>query len=183
MTGVKPIGLNSTIFTAASPVSSNTTSTLTGDSKNKLGALSVLVHVEKSYLHVGDKETIIIRVGDKNSSNAITSVSGRITSPSGPFKKVEGTTDNKGNASYSWTVSNGDTCGKYKLIIGVSASGYKKYLASKTFSVTPISVTVYGNTNNNHPPTIIPSASSPTRLLLSPPETQFHQTQVALALN
>jgi hypothetical protein len=174
VTGVKPIGLNSTISTAATPVSSNTaatpvssntTPTLTGDNKNKLGALSVLVHVDKNSLHAGDKETITIRVVDKNTTNAITgaSVSGRITSPSGPFKKVEGTTDNKGKASYSWTVSNGDTPGKYKLIVEVSASGYKKYLVSKTFSVTPISFTSYANTNtdtntNNNPhPAIIPS--------------------------
>jgi hypothetical protein len=77
------------------------------------------------------------------------SVSGRITSPSGPLKKEEGSTDNKGKPSYSWTASNGDTFGKYKLIIEVSVSGYKKYLASKTFSVTPISVTAYGNTNTD----------------------------------
>lgn len=72
---------------------------------------------------------------------------------------MEGTTDNNGKASYLWAVSNIDTLGKYKLIIVVSASGYKQYLGSKTFSINPIPVTAYGNTKtdtntNNIPPPI-----------------------------
>ena len=116
---------------------------------NKLRALTVIVRVDKNCLHTGDREIITSRVVDKHATNAVNGATalGRLSSPSGPFKKLEGTANNKGKASCSWTVSDGDTLGKYKMSIEVSTSGYKKYLASKTFSITPISVTTYDNPN------------------------------------
>jgi len=108
---------------------------LISDNKNnnKLRALSVIVRVDKNCLHTGDKGIITIRVVDKHATNAVSAatVSCRLSSPSGPFKKLEGTANNKGKASYSWTVSDGDTLGKYKMSIEVSASGYKKIFSIK----------------------------------------------------
>lgn len=107
------------------------------------------MRVYKNCFHSGDKEIITITVLDKHATNAINgaTVSSSVSSPSGPFKRLEGTAENRGKASYSWTVSDGDTLGKYKMNIEVSASGYKKYLASKTFSITLISGTPYDNPN------------------------------------
>jgi hypothetical protein len=141
--------------------------------KNNYQVLSVSLRLDKNSIHPGDKQTITISVHDKNSSNPIAgaSVIGRITSPIGPFKKIGGITDEKGKASYSWTVSGVDTTGKYKVTIEVSSHGYQKYSTTKTFKVTPIATTTpfdnyitssppY-NTNYNYdnpPPTIVPSA-------------------------
>ena len=172
---------------ATSPVSSKSASTAILNNKNHyLKVLSVSLHLDKNSLHLGDKQTITIRVLDKNSSNTVAgaSVVGSITSPVGPFKKVGGTTDDTGKASYYWTVKDGDTTGKYKVTTDVSAPGYEKYSTSKTFKVTPIPVTTpqYGsfpsthdNTNTNintntkhhnhtHLPTIIPSTHDNTNI-------------------
>ncbi|PWU80361.1 MAG: hypothetical protein DLM72_12600, partial [Candidatus Nitrosopolaris wilkensis] len=158
-----------------------------------LKVLSVSLHLDKNSVHPGDKQTITIRILDKNSSNTVAgaSVVGRISSPVGPFKKVGGTTDGTGKASYYWTVKDGDTTGKYKVTTDVSASGYEKYSTTKTFKVTPTPVTTpqyssfpstHDNTNtntkhhnHNHLPTIIPSIPDNTNTninnnnLLSPP--------------
>jgi hypothetical protein len=75
----------------------------------------VSVHLGKKSLHSGEKQTIIIIFADKPSSNSIAgaSVLGRITSQSSDqFKKLEGSTDNEGMASYPWKVSNEYTTGK-----------------------------------------------------------------------
>jgi hypothetical protein len=126
--------------TTANLVPSDTTSSTTLDN-NSPKALSVSVHLDKNSVHPGDIQTVTIRVTDKNSANAVpgASVSGRITAPSGILKKLEGTTDDKGKASYSWKVSNEYTSGKYEVKIGVSSLGYAKYSTSKTFKVTPSS--------------------------------------------
>ena len=70
--------------------------------------------------------------------------------PSGALsKKLEGTTNDTGKSSYSWTVSQNDTSGKYKTIIDVSAPGYQNNTASKTFKVSPIPVTITTTSKNN----------------------------------
>jgi len=65
---------------------------LISDNKNnnKLRALSVIVRVDKNCLHTGDKEIITIRLVDKHATNAVSAatVSCRLSSPSGPFKKL-----------------------------------------------------------------------------------------------
>ncbi|MDP9287771.1 MAG: hypothetical protein M3P08_06175 [Thermoproteota archaeon] len=137
---------NSTIA-ATSPISSGanfSTNVNNNNYDNNIKPLSVSVHLGKNSLHPGDKQTITLSVADKNSTDAVggASVSGKITGPSGPLKKVEGTTDDNGKASYSWKVSDRYTTGKYKLKIEVSAPGYENYSGSKTFKVTPIPVTV-----------------------------------------
>ncbi len=111
---------------------------------NNIKPLSVSVHLGKNSLHPGDKQRITLSVADKNSTAAISgaSVSGKITGPSGIIKKVEGTTDEKGKASYSWKVYNDYATGKYKVKIEVSNPGYENYSGSKTFKVTPIPITV-----------------------------------------
>jgi len=130
------------------------------NSDNDLKPLSVSVHLGKNSLHPRDKQTITLSVADKNSTAAISgaSVSGKITGPSGVIKKVEGTTDDKAKASYSWKVHNDYATGKYKVKIDVSDPGYENYSGSKTFKVTPIPVTVSSensiksNSDNNPTP-------------------------------
>ncbi len=169
-----PVSSNSThpvSSKATIPVSSKPTSASSLTGKNNNQVLSVSLRLDKNSLHPGDKQTITISVRDKNSSNPIAgaSVIGKITSPVGPFKKVGGITDERGKASYSWTVSYVDTTGKYKLTTEVSSPGYQKYSTSKTFKVTPVAATnpydnyitstPADNANNPPPPppTIIPS--------------------------
>jgi hypothetical protein len=155
---------NPTTPDATTPISSNAT-TLNGDSTDSnVKALSVSLHLAKSSLHPGDKQTIAIKVADKNSTDAVggASVSGKITSPSGVVKKLEGTTDDKGKTSYSWKVSDRYTTGKYKLKIEVSALGYENYFGSKTFKVTPIPVAVSNDNSISSS-----SISSPTHTTIS----------------
>jgi hypothetical protein len=160
-----PVSSKATIPVSSKPTSA---SLLTGKNNNQV--LSVSLRLDKNSLHPGDKQTITISVHDKNSSNPIAgaSVIGKITSPVGPFKKVGGITDERGKASYSWTVSYVDTTGKYKLTTEVSSPGYQKYSISKTFKVTPVAATIPNdnyitstpadNANNpSLPPTIISS--------------------------
>ena len=136
------VALNSTTTNTTnstrSPVSSAATFS-PGVNSSNLRALSVSVHVGKNSLHPGDKQTLTTNVADKtNSTNVIAgaSVSESIANPSGVYKKIEGTTDDHGKASYSWTVSR---TGTYKVVIDVSAPNYEKYSTLKTFKVTSIS--------------------------------------------
>jgi hypothetical protein len=143
---------------STSPIPSDATGANGGSTNDSnLKTLSVSLHLAMSSLHPGDKQIIAIKVADKNSTDAVggASVSGRITSPSGLVKKLEGTTDDKGKTSYSWKVSDRYATGKYKLKIEVSAIGYDNYSGSKTFKVTPIPVAV----SNDNP--ISSSISSP----------------------
>ncbi|MFZ0894969.1 MAG: hypothetical protein WAZ77_10745 [Candidatus Nitrosopolaris sp.] len=115
------------------------------------GIMSVSIHLAKS-VHPGDKQSLIIKVSDANSTAALAgaSVLGRVIDPSGALsKKLEGTTNDTGKSSYSWTVSQNDTSGKYKTIIDVSAPGYQNNTASKTFKVSPMPVTITTTSNNN----------------------------------
>jgi hypothetical protein len=143
---------------STTPVPSDATAVNGDGTTDNFKTLSVSLHLAKSSLHPGDKQTIAIKVADKNSTDAVggASVSGRITSPSGLLKKLEGTTDDKGKTSYSWKVSDRYTTGKYKLKIEVSALGYENYSGSKTFKVTPIPVAV-----SNDNPISSSSISSP----------------------
>jgi hypothetical protein len=163
---------NSTAATAAtadtSPISPDTIfsrNVNNNSNDNNIKPLSVSVHLGKNSLHPGDKQTITLIVADKNSTVAISgaSVSGKITGPSGVIKKVDGTTDDNGKASYSWKVHDDYATGKYKVKIEVSNPGYENYSGSKTFKVTPIPVTVSNdnsiksNSDNSPAPITIPS--------------------------
>jgi len=162
---------------AISPVNSSASSPSnvpnTNNSTNSSNTMSVSIHLAKKSVQPGDKQNVIMKVTDFSSTSPLVgaSVLGRVTDPSGgPFKKFEGTTDDTGKSSYSWTVSQGDTPGKYKTIVEVSAHGYKNNTASKTFQVIPVTTTTTGNNslihlfpnannsnnNKNSPSTIIP---------------------------
>jgi hypothetical protein len=156
-----------TATAATNNISSDTnfsTNKNSNNNDNNIKPLSVSVHLGKNSLHPGDKQTITLSVADKNSSAAISgaSVSGKITGPSGIIKKVEGTTNDKGKASYSWKVHNDYATGKYKVKIEVSDPGYENYSGSKIFKVTPIPVTVSNdistsNSDNSPAHIIVPS--------------------------
>ena len=174
--------VNTTTGNAISPVTSSSSSSnpnvanTNNNKTNSSSTMSVSIHLAKKSVHPGDKQGVVIKVTDANSTFPVVgaSVLGRVTDPSGgSFKKLAGTTDDTGKSSYSWTVSQGDTTGKYKAIIEVSAQGYKNNTASKTFQVIPVtSITTTSNnnlilplspnannSNNNHhnsPSTIIP---------------------------
>jgi hypothetical protein len=126
--------------------------------------MSVSVHLSKNSLHPGDKQSITVKASDKNSTRAIAgaAVSGKMTGPSGPFKKLQGKTDDEGRVYYSWTVKDTDQTGRYKVTIVVSAPGYDTYSGTKAFRVSPVPVvTPYDQSdsgdNNNPPPFVIPS--------------------------
>ncbi|MGC1930699.1 MAG: hypothetical protein WA667_17150 [Candidatus Nitrosopolaris sp.] len=138
--------------TSSSPPSVANTNNNTNNSMNNNGTMSVSIHLGKKSAHPGDKQSLIIKVTDINSTTPVVGASllGRVTDSSGGlFKKLEGTTDDTGKSSYSWTVSQDDTTGKYKTIMEVSAYGYKNSTASKTFEVSPIHVTTTASSNNN----------------------------------
>ena len=157
------------------PVTSNA-SFSTGATNINLKPILVSVHLGKSSLHPGDKQTITTDVADKNSDSAITGalVSEKVTyGQYGPIKKFEGTTDNKGKSSYSWTVSKQYNSGTYKVKVEVSAPSYEKYSTWKTFNVTPVHHSVSSdnfirstsdNTNNDnhndHPSNIVTSENT-----------------------
>jgi hypothetical protein len=157
-----------------SPVSSAATFS-PGVNNNNLSPLFVSVHIGKNSLHPGDKQTLTTSVADKTNSNAIAGalVSEKITTSYGVYKKIEGTTDGHGKASYAWTVSKHDTTGTYKVIIKVSAPNYETYSTVKTFKVTSISSSSSSESNDisstseninndNHPSTTETSTSDNT---------------------
>ena len=154
-TGKNLTASNLTSTSSRNPISLITSSPTkvanTGDNTSYPGIMSVSIHLAKS-VHPGDKQSLIIKVSDANSTAALAgaSVLGRVIDPSGALsKKLEGTTNDTGKSSYSWTVSQDDTSGKYKTIIDVSAPGYQNNTASKTFKVSPIPVTITTTSNNN----------------------------------
>jgi hypothetical protein len=144
---------------------------VTGVTKNYNNrSLTAAIHVSDGSAHLGDNETITLKVTDTNSNNTIAgaSVIGNITKPSGVlFKKLEGTTDDKGKFPYSYTVSKGDISGIYKVIMKVSAPGYVNQSASKTFKASatslvssnnipiPLNSSVNNTNGHNLPSTII----------------------------
>jgi hypothetical protein len=157
-----------------SPVSSAATFS-PGVNNNNLNPLFVSVHIGKNSIHPGDKQTLTTSVADKTNSNAIAGalVSEKITTSYGVYKKIEGTTDGHGKASYAWTVSKHDTTGTYKVIIKVSAPNYETYSTVKTFKVTSISSSSSSESNDisstseninndNHPSTTETSTSDNT---------------------
>ncbi|MGB6526592.1 MAG: hypothetical protein WBF33_00645 [Candidatus Nitrosopolaris sp.] len=127
-------------------------SSYSGDEKNNtIRTLSVSIHVGKKTIHPGHKQTIILKITDTNTTNAIAGakVTGNIMDPSGSSKKkLDGVTDISGETSYSWTVGQNDSIGRYKVDMQVSASGYENNIASKSFKVTPIPVSS-SNSNND----------------------------------
>ena len=156
------------------PVSSAATFS-PGVNNNNLSPLFVSVHIGKNSVHPGDKQTLTTSVADKTTSNAIAGalVSEKITTSYGVYKKIEGTTDGHGKASYAWTVSKHDTTGTYKVIIKVSAPNYETYSTVKTFKVTSISSSSSSDSNDisstseninndNHPSTTETSTSDNT---------------------
>ena len=108
---------------------------------NSKKPLSLTLRLGKSSAHLGDVETLTVGVTDSNSSKAISgaTVLGNISSSSAVYKKLKGSTDSKGQATYSWTVGNSDSTGKYKVAVLGYAPGYESGLASKTFRVAPLS--------------------------------------------
>jgi hypothetical protein len=149
--------VNTTTGNAISPATSSSSShpnvaNTNNNKTNSNSTMSVSIHLAKKSVHPGDKQGVVIKVTDSNSTFPVVgaSVLGRVTDPSGgSFKKLAGTTDDTGKSSYSWTVSQGDTTGKYKAIIEVSAQGYKNNTASKTFQVIPVTTTTTTTSNNN----------------------------------
>src|SRR6266571_2853675 len=138
---------------------------------NSSSTMSVSIHLAKKSVQPGDKQTVIIKVTDLNSTSPVVgaSVLGKVTGPSGgSFKKLEGTTDDTGKSSYSWTVSQGDTHGTYKTIIEVSANGYKNNTASKTFQVIPVTTITTGNNSLIH---LSPNANNSTNSHKNSPST------------
>jgi hypothetical protein len=140
-------GLNPAV-NGTTPVYSESTAN-NGNNNSTLKAMSVTVSLDKNSLHPGNKQTVTLSAADKDSSSAITgaSVSGNITGPSGLTKKVEGTTDDSGKATYSWIV--GYPTGKYKVKIELATSGYENYSGSETFNVTPIPVSASNDNSDN----------------------------------
>lgn len=108
---------------------------------NSKKLLSLTLRLGKSSAHVGDVETLTVGVTDKNSSGAINGakVLGNISSSSAVYKKLKGSTDSKGQATYSWTVGSSDSTGKYKVAVLGYAPGYESGSASKTFRIAPLS--------------------------------------------
>jgi hypothetical protein len=157
------------------------TSTNTKADNNNPRSLSVSMHLAKRPVHVGDKENLTLGVTDSNSTHAVAgaSVSGSIIDPSGVFKRLEGTTDEKGKVSYSWQVSGNNTSGKYKVAMKTSAPGYQNNSVSKTFTLIPIPIARSNNStsasgihninnNNNNVTTAKQIASLPPSTTPSP---------------
>jgi hypothetical protein len=152
--------------------SSSPTKVANNNNTNSSRTMSVSIHLGKKSVQPGDKQSVIIKVTDFNSTSPVASASvlGRVTDPSGgPFKKFGGTTDDTGKSSYSWTVSQGDTSGKYKTIIEVSAYGYKNNTATKTFQVIPITTSTTGNNSLIHP--VSPNANNSNNNQKNSPST------------
>jgi hypothetical protein len=81
--------------------------------------------------------------------------------PSGSAKtNLDGTTDNSGEATYSWSVGHNDATGRYKVDTQVSASGYENNTASKSFKVTSISSSSSNSNNDNSNNSVQPDSGS-----------------------
>ena len=159
------------ISPVTSPSSSQPKVANPNNNTNSSSTMSVSIHLAKKSVQPGDKQSVIIKVTDLNSTSPVVgaSVLGKVTDPSGgSFKKLGGTTDDTGKSSYSWTVSQGDTPGKYKTIIEVSANGYKNNTASKTFQVIPITTITTGNNSLIH---LSPNANNSTNSHKNSPST------------
>ncbi|MFZ0221962.1 MAG: hypothetical protein WB988_25595 [Candidatus Nitrosopolaris sp.] len=107
----------------------------------------------KNTIHPGRKQTIILKVADTNTTNAIAGakVTENILDPSGSSKKkLDGITDTSGETSYSWIVGQNDSIGRYKVDMQVTASGYENNTASKYFNVTSIPVSSSNSNNDNN---------------------------------
>ncbi len=167
-TTVNTTSTGNVISPVTSPSSSQPKVANPNNNTNSSSTMSVSIHLAKKSVQPGDKLTVIIKVTDLNSTSPVVgaSVLGKVTDPSGgSFKKLGGTTDDTGKSSYSWTVSQGDTPGKYKTIIEVSANGYKNNTASKTFQVIPVTTITTGNNSLIH---LSPNANNSTSHKNSP---------------
>jgi hypothetical protein len=187
----KSSGTNFTTANAASAKTSvpllTNTSYSGGQKNNTIRTLSASVHVDKSTVHPGDKQTITIKVTDTNTTNVIAGakVTGSVMDPSGSSKKsLDGITDYTGKYSYSWTVGDNGAIGSYKVEAQVSYSGYSNNTASKSFKVISIPISssntnVQSNsgnsdTNNNHPSSIITIPHIPVPQIRIPLHLPFH---------
>ena len=134
---------------------SNGSSYSGGEKNNTIRTLSVSIHVGKKTIHPGHKQTIILKVTDTNTTDAIAGakVTGNIMDsiPDNPRRNWMELRIPSGETSYSWTVGQNDSFGKYKVDMQVSASGYENNTASKSFKVTsiPVSSSNSNNSNNN----------------------------------
>jgi hypothetical protein len=107
---------NATSAKTSVPVLSNTSPYSGGEKNNTITTLSASIHVGKSTIHPGEKQTITLKVRDADTSNAIVGakITGRImdASDSAP-PSFDGVTDSSGGASYSWTVGHNEEAGRY----------------------------------------------------------------------
>jgi hypothetical protein len=145
-------------------------------SNNNTKSLSVSMHLTKGPIHVGNRENLTVVVTDSNSTHAIpgAAILGKILSPSGVSKKLEGTTDVKGKVLYTWQIGGDNPSGKYKLLMEASAPGYENNLVSKTFTVLPIRTIIYNKDNSMTASSDlrnIPSNANSQPILSSPPKT------------
>jgi len=141
----------------------NATSYSGGQKNNTIRGLSASIDVGKSTIHLGDKQTITLKVSDANTTNAIVGakVIGRIMDVSGSSKNsFDGITVTSGEASYSWTVGHNDASGRYKVDVQVSASGYGNVTASKSFKVTSIPVSSSSSNNENSNNSVQPNSGN-----------------------
>jgi hypothetical protein len=154
VTGVTSNPTNANSANTSLPVLSNRTSYSGGERHETIRSLAATVQVGKNTVRPGDTQTIMVKVSDTNTSNAIAGakVTGSIMNPSGSFKKkLDGVTNTNGEASYSWAVGHNDTTGRYKVEMQVSYSGYEDKKASKSFKVTSMSVGSSNHNNSVHP--------------------------------
>lgn len=177
---------NSTISKMVSNVKSSTPSNITSTSiNNKINAgksMSVSIRFAKSSVLLGKEQTITLKVIDANLTTPIANASivGNITRSSGLIQKFEGTTDGGGTASYSWNITKGETTGKYKVAVQVSAPDYESQFASKTFKVSSSPFVSTNITNfvasghHTHPSTIIPIPHIRIPIIKFPFQLPFH---------
>ena len=154
---------NATSAKTSVPVLSNTSSYSGGEKNNTITTLSASIHVDKSTIHPGEKQTITLKVSDADTSNAIVGakITGRIMDASGSSKNsFDGVTDNTGEALYSWTVDHNDATGRYKVDVQVSASGYGNDTASKSFEVISIPVSSSNSNNDNSNNSVQPNSGN-----------------------
>ena len=96
------------------------------------------VEVRNPVITPGNQQKIIVNVSDEKSNQKVVGakVNGEITYPSGSRVLLEeDTSDNNGQISYSWEITNDYKRGNYNVILRATASGYKLSTITTTFEV------------------------------------------------